>query len=1269
MRGSRWAAPFLAAIACLAPAARAAVATSTVRVTSGAPPYTISYYLAQDISGGQGTMTVNIRKATDNAIIKSWVVTDDMAMLKGFHPMDLAWDGTQTNGTPAPSGTYYAEIVTTAVPNPTIKVLTEPVQWLDTTVGSVAFDGRGQYGGGVNLNPADPYHNLAYTGSRASNDNARSGVLVNNVDASTFAFFRPTGTATLDWISAEVLPGDGNVVVAGQSSGTVKVLSKADGSILQNYGGGRVLVRTIDAFGDAEHPELFFIDGGTPGVGGAGSLGYIADLSAFTPTSAAVSLVTAATLGGTPKGLVVNKEKTAAYVSGTAGTPAMGFIKKINLIKDGNGVVTGATVDPGFTFTNPAAYPTGANHQWVDLSADGSVLWYAINEGNTSDASNRIIQGLNPDTGASLGADYTLSGMSWNPQDVMATSGGNLYITTYVSLLTGSTSRMTAVVAPPDNGSTDTTRSLDFVATTSTTNNITSGPTVEDITYHGATIKWTTQFPANATVEYGLDTGYGQSVTQTGVPSASNVVPLDLLAPGTTYYFKVISRLAGMDDAVATGQFTTAPLTISNVQIPRDLLSSESVTITWSTNEPSTSYVRYGEFSGDLTRRAGNATLTKEHSVTISGLSPLTNWYYAAESGWPGAPPVLSAEGQFTTPSGNLIISETFSASGASATLGFTLINPASATVKYGASPDSLTNTASVSGGGSTALSATMNGLAAGGVIYYSIELTDASIGGTSRYIGTFTMPATGGTPKTVTHSTMADLRGSVAHNVQMGGAGNLLRLQRQGVPGTPVTGPDLPEGNYYSGVTVANGFMYVVLGANAAAAPVNTVYFIPLNADGTLDAVAGWKTTTPLPSARVALNDQVTAYNNWLYVVGGGTSTSAHTATVFRARINADGTLGPWQSDRALPVARSFGGALPLNGHLLVSGGFDVADRATNYIAEIRPDGSLGPWSLTSNLDTPRNFHRTVTSGPYVYAVSDFDGSSMAYFRTSPTGEVGPAIPLPPDLPAKQYAMAAGLLGGKIVVAAGRTQDNVPISPAAINYVKILQDGTLDFGWNTAVDPYPVGSLDLDGAAYNGRLYAAGGRTMFSGSTPNPTPMAVMIPMVDDPFDTGYAYDGQLESGVIDLGGVGSLTRLTVSGSGLTAGNISVRYRFAKEASGNGAPLFSDWFTTSGPDAAISGGGRYVQYQVNFQGDGASTPTVSSIALTASVTSSVLPGDVNRNGIPNEFADAVLALRVAGGLISSLDPSVSYENARVTGGSEIGIQDAATILRRANGL
>lgn len=1242
---------------------RAAVMTSTVRVTSGQPPYSISYILAQDMQFGEGTMKVNIRRASDNVIVRTINVDDDMALSPGAHANGVVWDGKITGGATAPSGSYYAEIVTTGNPLPAMTLLAGPSQTRDAA--GAAIDGRNDYGGEANRNPNSPYHNLHYLATRASNASARTGVWVANADTSHNAFFKPAADSTWDYISGAVLQDD-HIVLTGQTSGNVTVVAP-DGTTAAIYGGGRILTRTVKAFGTVDHPELFYIGGG--GINGT-DIRYIKDLSAFGSSDTPLMLAASGDFPGPVRGIVVNQARTAFWVSGALGTSApYAFVYKYNIVRDGTGNITGATRDTGFTYTDPAAYPTAANQRWLALSPDESILWFSINEGSAPFANNNaLVVGYNSSTGADLGASYRYVAQ-FNPETISVTTSGNLYVATYPGTLTGSTSRSIYLLAPPDAGSTDTTRSPDFLVTTNTNNTVTAGPTVSNLSYHGATIQWTTAFPGDTKLSYGTTTAYGSDVSVAGEPDVEHSVTLNTLAPGTTYLYKVTTSLPGLSDATATGQFTTNPLVISNIQVPQAQLSAGSATITWTTSEPSTSWVRFGEFSETYGDPVGNNTLTTEHSVTLTNLPTGTDVFYVVESGWPGAPAVRSAEGTFTTPTYNLITSESLSATATSATMTFKTLAPAAATVKFGTAPDALGNTATVSGGGSTTLSAAFNGLSAGTTYYYSLTLTNGSIGAAGVITGTFTTPVAGGTAKTVTHNTLADLSGSVSHNVALGGSGALLRLDRQGVPGAPVAGPDLPMGNYYSGVTVANGYMYVVGGANASATPVNTVYYIPLNADGTLDAVAGWKTTTPLPEPRIMLNDQVFAYNNYLYAIGGSANSSTHLNTVLYAKINADGTVGAWQTGRPLPAARSFAGIIPVNGRVLVNGGFDVADRNTNYSAEIRPDGSLGPWLTITTLDTTRNFHRAVTSGEYVYSVSRFAGQSVAGAPTTPTSQLGTFRNLNVDLPTLQYAMAAGLLRGKIVAAAGRTTDNVPLNPASIQTSKILPDGSLA-AWQTAATPYPVAVADVDGAAYNGRLYVAGGRTVFSGSTPTPTPAAVVIPMVDDPADPGYATFGQLESGVIDLGALGSLQRITVSGSGLSNDSVEVRYRFAATAGGNGAPVFTDWLTASGPDAAISGGARYVQYQVNLKGNGSATPTVTGVSLIANVAGVTnLPGDVNKNGIPYEAEDVRLALKIAAGLLSASDPSVSFENANVAGGSTVDMADAVLIARRHNGL
>ena len=57
-----------------------------------------------------------------------------------------------------------------------------------------------------------------------------------------------------------------------------------------------------------------------------------------------------------------------------------------------------------------------------------------------------------------------------------------------------------------------------------------------------------------------------------------------------------------------------------------------SATVTWTTDEPSDSRVDYGTAQGSLTSNAANANAVTAHSVTLTGLTPGTRYYYRVRS-------------------------------------------------------------------------------------------------------------------------------------------------------------------------------------------------------------------------------------------------------------------------------------------------------------------------------------------------------------------------------------------------------------------------------------------------------------------------------------------------------------------------------------------------------------------------------------------------------------------------------------------------------------
>src|SRR5207247_8621057 len=101
-------------------------------------------------------------------------------------------------------------------------------------------------------------------------------------------------------------------------------------------------------------------------------------------------------------------------------------------------------------------------------------------------------------------------------------------------------------------------------------------------------------------------------------------------------------------------------------------------------------------------------------------------------------------------------------------------------------------------------------------------------------------------------------------------------------------------------------------------AKPVATVARRTLDATG---AVTGWTATTALPAAVHSLGAVI--FNGNVYVAGGSASGNAPVATVYRAPIQASGSLGSWQPLTSLPFRLSYF-AFALNGTFLYAFGGD---------------------------------------------------------------------------------------------------------------------------------------------------------------------------------------------------------------------------------------------------------------------------------------------------------------------------------------------------------
>ena len=176
---------------------------------------------------------------------------------------------------------------------------------------------------------------------------------------------------------------------------------------------------------------------------------------------------------------------------------------------------------------------------------------------------------------------------------------------------------------------------------------------VVGVTDTSAMVVWTTDEEANSALDYGLTTAYGSSKLDPSFTTAHSMA-LTGLAPTTTYHLQVSSRdhagnpPAYSGDTVFTTIATpdTIPPAISNIQISGT--TDRIAVVTWTTNEPADGAADYGTGTsyGMTASESGYALL---HTVTLTGLSPVTTYHVRARSADPSGNGAAGPDMNFTT--------------------------------------------------------------------------------------------------------------------------------------------------------------------------------------------------------------------------------------------------------------------------------------------------------------------------------------------------------------------------------------------------------------------------------------------------------------------------------------------------------------------------------------------------------------------------------------------------------------------------------------------
>ena len=209
------------------------------------------------------------------------------------------------------------------------------------------------------------------------------------------------------------------------------------------------------------------------------------------------------------------------------------------------------------------------------------------------------------------------------------------------------------------------------------------------ITSSGATITWSTDQASSSQVEYGTTTAYGSTTTldQTLVTSHSQAMA-GLLA-ATIYHYRVHSLNGSGTEAISSDlMFTTlaapAPV-ISNVVAGS--ITSSGATITWSTDQASSSQVEYGTTTAYGSMTTVDPTLVTSHSQALAGLLAATVYHYRVRSTNASGAQGISGDFPFTTlaapaPVISNVVAGSITSSGA--TITWSTDQPTSSQVEYG---------------------------------------------------------------------------------------------------------------------------------------------------------------------------------------------------------------------------------------------------------------------------------------------------------------------------------------------------------------------------------------------------------------------------------------------------------------------------------------------------------------------------------------------------------------------------------------------------------
>jgi len=178
-----------------------------------------------------------------------------------------------------------------------------------------------------------------------------------------------------------------------------------------------------------------------------------------------------------------------------------------------------------------------------------------------------------------------------------------------------------------------------------------------------------------------------------------------------------------------------------------------------------------------------------------------------------------------------------------------------------------------------------------------------------------------------------------------------------------------LPHPRQMHGAVVLGDYIYVLGGNHPVDGYMTTVYKAMVNADGTLGR---WSNTIDLPQKRSYIENSTFVLNDICYVAGGMDGENVECSnTILWTRPKANGDLEPWRESPPYPgkgIHCSVAVSTP--GYIHVIAGLFADDTLSNKVwsARIAPDGNILGWEQGPPLPTTLWYHCGAVSGGKVW-------------------------------------------------------------------------------------------------------------------------------------------------------------------------------------------------------------------------------------------------------------------------------------------------------------